>query len=44
MITRMVKGTASYISGIIGRQSPESVSFQIPDATIGIRKTQFLVR
>ena len=44
MITRMVKGTASYISGIIGRQSPESVKFQTPDATIGIRGTEFLVK
>lgn len=44
MITRMVKGTASYISGIIGRQSPESVKFQTPDATIGIRGTEFLIR
>jgi len=44
MITRMVKGTASYISGIIGRQSPESVKFQTPDATISIRGTQFLVK
>jgi hypothetical protein len=44
MITRMVKGTVSYISGIIGRQAPESVKFQTPDATIGIRGTQFLVK
>lgn len=44
MITRMMKGTASYISGIIGKQSPESVKFQTPDATIGIRGTQFLVK
>jgi hypothetical protein len=44
MITRMVKGTASYISGIIGRQSPESVKFQTPDATISIRGTHFLVK
>jgi hypothetical protein len=44
MLTRMLKGTASYLSGIIGRQSPESVSFQTPDATIGIRGTQFLVK
>ncbi len=44
MITRMLQGTASYISGIIGRQSPESVRFQTPDATIGIRGTQFLVK
>lgn len=44
MITRMIKGTASYLSGIIGRQSPESVKFNTPDATIAIRGTHFLVR
>ncbi|KUG23765.1 hypothetical protein ASZ90_006451 [hydrocarbon metagenome] len=44
MIARMAKGTASYLSGIIGRQSPESVKFQTPDATIGIRGTHFLVQ
>ena len=44
MIARMLKGTASYLSGIIGRQSPESVKFQTPDATIGIRGTKFLVK
>ncbi len=44
MVARMVRGTAAYLSGIIGRQSPESVKFQTPDATIGIRGTQFLVK
>ena len=44
MFISMLKGTASYLSGIIGRQSPESVKFQTPDATIGIRGTQFLVK
>ena len=44
MIIRMLKGTASYLSGIIGQQSPESVKFLTPDATIGIRGTQFLVK
>ncbi|HOP48637.1 MAG TPA: FecR family protein [Desulfobacteraceae bacterium] len=44
MITRMLKGTASYLSGIIGRQSPESVKFHTPDATIALRGTQFLVK
>ena len=43
MIIRLLKGTASYLSGIIGQQSPESVKFYTPDATIGIRGTQFLV-
>lgn len=43
MVLRLVRGTASCISGIIGTQSPESVKFQTPDATIGIRGTHFLV-
>jgi len=44
MIARMVRGTASYLSGIIGHQSPESVKFRTPEATIGIRGTHFLVK
>jgi len=44
MITRMVRGTAAYLSGKIGRRSPESVKFHTPDATIGIRGTHFLVK
>lgn len=44
MVVRMLKGTASYLSGLIGRQSPESVKFHTPDATIGIRGTRFLVK
>ncbi len=44
MFVRMLRGTASYISGIIGRQSPESVKFQMPEAIIAIRGTHFLVK
>lgn len=44
MVARILRGTASYLSGIIGKQSPEAVKFHTPDATIGIRGTQFLVR
>jgi hypothetical protein len=44
MIIRMIKGTASYLSGIIGRQAPDSVKFQLPEATIAIRGTHFLVK
>ncbi len=43
MVARILRGTASYLSGIIGKQSPEAVKFHTPDATIGIRGTQFLV-
>ncbi|HEY3278697.1 MAG TPA: FecR domain-containing protein [Syntrophorhabdaceae bacterium] len=42
--TRMLRGTVSYISGIIGRLSPQSVRFETPVASVGIRGTKFLVR
>ncbi len=44
MIIDMFQGTASYLSGIIGQQAPGAVKFHTPDATIGIRGTQFLVK
>ncbi len=43
-IVRMLHGTASYISGQIGKLSPESVRFETPVATIGMRGTHFLVK
>lgn len=44
LITRMLKGTAAYVSGIIGKLAPESVRFETPVATIGLRGTRFAVR
>jgi hypothetical protein len=44
LVTRMLKGTAVYISGIIAKLSPESVRFETPNATIGSRGTKFLVK
>ncbi len=43
-ITRMIKGTAAYLSGKIGKLSPESVHFETPVATIGIRGTRMVVK
>ena len=43
LVTRMLRGTAVYISGIIAKLSPQSVRFETPNATIGIRGTRFLV-
>lgn len=37
------KGTAIFESGKIGTLSPESFEFHIPEGTIGIRGTKFLV-
>ncbi len=44
MVTRLLKGSAVYLSGIIARLSPESVRFETPVANIGIRGTMFAVR
>jgi hypothetical protein len=44
MIVEIFNGTAAYLSGIIGQQAPGAVKFHTPDATIGIRGTQFLVK
>ncbi len=43
-ITKLIKGTASYVSGAIGKSSPEAVKFETPVATIGIRGTTFLAK
>lgn len=42
-VTRLLKGTAAYVSGIIGKLSPESVRFETPVGTIGVRGTTFAV-
>jgi hypothetical protein len=42
-LTRLVRGTAACITGIIGKLSPESVRFETPVANIGIRGTKFAV-
>ena len=43
-VTKMLKGTASYISGLIVKLSPDSARFETPTAMIGIRGTRFLVQ
>lgn len=44
ILTRMVKGVVTYISGQIAKISPESARFETPVATIGVRGTKFLVK
>lgn len=39
----MKKGIASFESGKIGKLSPESVKFRVPEGTVGIRGTKFYV-
>ncbi|MDD2319621.1 MAG: FecR family protein [Geobacteraceae bacterium] len=44
IVTRLIRGTAAYLSGIIGKLSPQSVRFETPVANIGIRGTKFAVQ
>ena len=42
-LAKMIKGTFSYLSGLIGKLSPDSVKLEIPDATIAVRGTKLFV-
>jgi hypothetical protein len=44
IVTRLLRGSAIYLTGIIGKLSPESVRFETPVANIGIRGTKFAVK
>lgn len=44
IVTRMLKGTMVYLSGVVGKMSPESVRFETPVASVGIRGTKLLVK
>ncbi len=43
LVTRMVKGTFSYLSGMIGKLAPNAVQLIVPDATIAVRGTKLLI-
>ena len=43
-VTRLARGTMFFISGVIAKLAPESVSIETPTASIGVRGTRFLVR
>jgi hypothetical protein len=40
----MVKGTFVYLSGVIGKLSPESIRLETPVGTIAIRGTRFAAK
>ena len=44
IVTRLLRGTAVCITGIIGKLSPQSVRFETPVANIGVRGTKFAVK
>lgn len=43
LLAKMVKGTFSYVSGLIAKLSPNSVHLEMPNATIAVRGTKLLV-
>lgn len=43
LVARLVKGTFSYLSGLIARLAPDAVRIETPDATIAVRGTRLLV-
>ena len=43
-LSRLLHGTATFLSGAIGRISPESVQFKTPTATLGLRGTKVLIK
>jgi len=44
IITRIKRGTLTYITGLIAKLRPESVKFQTPTAILGVRGTHFAIR
>jgi len=44
LLVRLSRGTMACISGLIGKLAPESVRFETPAASIGIRGTRFAVK
>jgi hypothetical protein len=44
LVSRMIRGTFIFISGLIGKLSPESIKIETPDGTVAIRGTRFAVQ
>lgn len=44
LLAEMIKGTFVYISGVIGKLSPESIKLETPVGTIAIRGTRFAAK
>lgn len=43
-VTRLVKGTFCFVTGQIAKLAPKNVTFETPEATLGVRGTKFLVK
>lgn len=43
LVMQMLKGSFSYVSGLIGKLAPDAIRLQLPEATIAVRGTKLLV-
>ncbi len=43
MLTTLLRGTLSVVTGLLARQTPGSVSFRTPNVVLGIRGTEFII-
>jgi len=43
ILLSMIKGSMVFVTGLIGKKTPQNVSLKVPNATIGIRGTEFVV-
>ncbi|MGB0129778.1 MAG: FecR domain-containing protein [Rhodocyclaceae bacterium] len=43
MLASFLKGTFGVVTGLLAKQSPDSVQFKTPTTSLGIRGTEFLV-
>lgn len=43
ILLSLVKGSMVFVTGLIGKKTPQKVSIKVPNATIGIRGTEFVV-
>ena len=44
LVARMIRGTFSYLSGMIGKLSPGSTRIETPSGIVGVRGTHFLAK
>jgi len=43
-VSEIMRGSLLYISGVMAKLSPESVSIKTPTSTVGIRGTRLIIR
>jgi hypothetical protein len=43
-VVRLFKGTASYVSGLLAKLSPDATELITPSASIGVRGTKFVIQ